>query len=87
MISNCLFHALWYGGLTRIRTLRNRSGRVHFYWVDKDGLAHEFYAKGASRRSYWRNSLYRGTSERVPSLDEVQTGDAATSWRYAKWKI
>jgi hypothetical protein len=54
----------------RPRTIRNRPGRLHVYWVNRRGEAFEFYTKGASLRSYWRNALTFGEVKRAPSLDE-----------------
>lgn len=68
---NCLVVALVHcaaGG--SLRSMRNRTGRMHFYWVDGRGLAHEFYTKGASRRGYLRNALTLGEVKRCPALDE-----------------
>lgn len=69
---NCLIVALVCGGL-RIRVMRNRRGRLHFYWVDRNGSAWEFYTKGASAHGYLRNALRIGEIRRVPSLDQVSS--------------
>lgn len=67
---NCVIAALIAGMAgARIRTVRNRTGRIHFYWLNEAGEAWEFYTKGASRRSYLRNALTLGEIRRVPSLD------------------
>lgn len=58
-------------GRTRIRATRNRSGRWHLYWLDKDGFAWEFYTKGASRCSYLRNAVRIGEIRRMPSRDQA----------------
>lgn len=48
-----------------MRWKRNRSGRVHFYWIDSNGRSWEFYTKGASGETYWRNSLRLGDIKRT----------------------
>jgi len=48
----------------RLRTTRNRAGRLHFMW-ERDGELFEFYTPGASRCSYLRNSLRLGAIRRV----------------------
>jgi hypothetical protein len=71
--ANCLIVtavAAMFGG--RPRAVRNRAGRWHLYWLDADGLAFEFYTKGASRRSYLRNALTLGEVKRCPSFDEIE---------------
>lgn len=68
---NCLVVTLVYC-LRRgncLRRMRNRSGRLHFYWTDASGKAFEFYTKGASRRSYLRNAITFGEVRRAPALD------------------
>lgn len=69
---NCLIVAAVMGlrGY-EVRTMRNRSGRLHFYWRDEEGRAFEFYTKGASRRSYLRNALTLGEIRRAPALDRT----------------
>lgn len=68
--ANCLLVALIAAlGGGRLRTARNRSGRVHVYWLDHGGRAWEFYRKGASRRPYWQNLVYFGRIARAPALD------------------
>jgi hypothetical protein len=54
--------------------MRNRAGRLHFYWLTSSGAAFEFYTKGASRRSYWRNALTLGEVRRAAALDEAPRG-------------
>ena len=60
---NCLIAALIAKGIaprrTRLRYLRNRCGRLHFYW-ERDGRRFEFYTQGASRASYLRNAIRLG---------------------------
>lgn len=48
----------------RIRTLRNRAGRLHFYW-ERDGRRFEFYTPGASRGSYVRNAVRLGVVREI----------------------
>jgi len=76
---NCLIVsviAVAVGG-GRMRYVRNAAGRIHFYWVDRNGWAFEFYTRGASRHGYLRNSLRMGTIERCPARDEpVPVGEA-----------
>lgn len=70
---NCLLVALVMGLRPgrRIRVMRNRGGRLHFFWTHKaTGEAFEFYTKGASRRSYLRNAITMGEVRRAPGLDE-----------------
>jgi hypothetical protein len=71
--ANCLLVAVLAGG-PRMRMMHNRSGRLHFYWIDQHGLAWEFYTKGASRCSYLRNAFRFGEIKRMPSGDEILTG-------------
>jgi hypothetical protein len=66
---NCFLVALLCGG-SNVRLMRNRRGRVHFYWVRSDGQAYEFYKKGASQRGYLRNALYVGEIRPAPALNE-----------------
>ena len=66
--ANCLAVALLRGHV-RTRAMRNRAGRLHYFWRDRDGLAWEFYAPCRSRRSYLANLLYVGQVERMPSHD------------------
>lgn len=65
---NCLLVALAAKALAprrvRLRTLRNRRGRVHFYW-ERDGERFEFYTPGASQSGYLRNALRLGTVRRI----------------------
>ena len=49
----------------RMYRCRNRTGRLHFFWVDRKGRAWEFYTKGASQRPYWRNALTIGEIQRT----------------------
>lgn len=51
--------------------MRNRTGRLHFYWVMAEGRAWEFYGQGASRRGYLGNAVYFGQIRRCPALDEA----------------
>lgn len=70
--ANCLLvaaTAALCGG--RVRVMRNRSGRLHAYWLTGNGEAWEFYTRGASGRSYLRNALTLGEIKRCPSLDEL----------------
>jgi len=67
--ANCLVVAVVCGGLG-LRAMRNRSGRLHFYWV-RGGRAYEFYSPGASRCTYLRNAIRLGAVRRCPSLDEI----------------
>ncbi|RLK53429.1 hypothetical protein BCL79_2735 [Stenotrophomonas rhizophila] len=68
LVGNCLVVALAAKLIAprrvRIRSMRNRAGRVHFMW-EKDGVPYEFYTPGASRSSYLRNSLRVGEIRRV----------------------
>lgn len=48
----------------RIGMLRNRAGRLHFYWV-RGGHRFEFYTPGASGCSYLRNALRLGTVRQI----------------------
>ena len=66
--ANCLAVALLRGHV-RTHAMRNRAGRLHYFWRDRDGLAWEFYAQGRSRRSYLANLLYVGEVRRMPSHD------------------
>ncbi|MGG3814221.1 hypothetical protein ABEV34_21615 [Methylorubrum rhodesianum] len=68
--ANCLAVALLRGHV-RTRAMRNRTGRLHYFWRDRDGLAWEFYAPGRSRRSYLANLLYVGEVQRMPSHDAL----------------
>ena len=71
-LGNCLIVALWHRMTTRntrIRYMRNRCGRWHFYW-ETNGFKYEFYTPGASQRSYWRNALTRGVVRRVFELEK-----------------
>ena len=65
---NCLLVALAAKLLAprrvRLRTLRNRRGRVHVYW-ERDGERFEFYTPGASSCGYLRNTLRLGTVRRI----------------------
>lgn len=60
---NCLVCAILAWALapsrTRVRALRNRRGRLHFYWT-RDGRRYEFHAPGRSTKTYLQNSLYVG---------------------------
>lgn len=69
--ANCLLVALAGALLTRgsIATLRNRTGRLHWFWRDRSGRAWEFYTAGASRRTYLRNALTLGEVRACPALD------------------
>lgn len=49
----------------RIRWKRNRCGRWHVFWQDRNGKTWEFYRKGASGRTYLRNLIYVGEVKRV----------------------
>lgn len=68
MPGNCIVAALVAWALaptrTRIRRMRNRVGRWHWYWV-RDGQAWEFHAPCRSRLPYWRNALYLGVPRRM----------------------
>lgn len=69
---NCLLFAAMFtllGG--RLRWCRNRRGRVHFFWLDRDGRAWEFAAPGAGDRTYLRNLFYAGVLRRAPSRDAI----------------
>lgn len=64
---NCLVVALvaWlmHPLSTRVRRMRNRVGRWHWYWV-RGGAAYEF--RGVVPRwpyPYWRNACYLGYTE------------------------
>lgn len=59
---NCLCVSLIAAALpgNKLKICRNRSGRMHFYWRDKYGRSWEFYKKGASQRTYLKNSIYVG---------------------------
>lgn len=63
VLGNCLIFALLAKAASptsvKIITMRNRSGRLHFLW-EKDGVRYEFYTPGASRDSYFRNSIRIG---------------------------
>ena len=63
MLGNCLVCAIaaWIVAprTTRIRALRNKRRRWHFYWV-RDGKRYEFHAPGRSTKGYLRNTLYLG---------------------------
>ncbi len=50
----------------KIRTMRNRSGRIHFMW-ERDGQLFEFRTPGASRCTYLRNALRLGEIHKVPA--------------------
>lgn len=70
LIGNCLLLAFTFALLgCRPRFMRNRRGRWHAYWLDHEGRAWEFYARGAAARSYWQNAWYRGRVRRCPTLD------------------
>jgi hypothetical protein len=64
---NCLIVSLIASALpgNRLRMKRNRMGRIHFYWQDKDGRSWEFYKRGASGRNYLQNSFYFGEIKRT----------------------
>jgi hypothetical protein len=53
----------------RFRAGRNAAGRLHFYWLDRNGRAREFYKQGASRKTYLQNAFYFGEVRRNPKLD------------------
>lgn len=63
LLGNCLACAVaaWLLNpvATRIACTRNRSGRLHFFWI-RNGRRFEFYTAGASRLPYWRNALRIG---------------------------
>ncbi len=77
--ANCLVVALAakvaHPSRVKIRTMRNRSGRIHFMW-ERDGQVFEFRTPGASRCTYLRNSLRMGEIHRVaaPIKREVSGG-------------
>jgi hypothetical protein len=50
---------------SRLRTKRNRMGRLHFYWQTSDGRTWEFYKRGASGKNYLQNALYVGEIKEV----------------------
>jgi hypothetical protein len=64
---NCLLVSLIASSLpgNRLRTKRNRMGRLHFYWQDRNGHSWEFYKRGASGLTYLQNSLYIGEIKRT----------------------
>lgn len=64
---NCLIVALTFAALpgNRLRTKRNRMGRLHFFWTDKRGRSWEFYKKGAGSKTYIENALYLGEVRRT----------------------
>lgn len=69
---NCLLMAMLaclFG--YRFASMRNRTGRLHFFWRDGEGRAFEFYKAGASRRTYLQNAFYFGSIKRAPALDEA----------------
>lgn len=66
--SNCLVWALWAklrNRKRRIVCVRNARGRRHWQVIGVDGSRWEWYAKGASQRSYLANLWYRGEAKRV----------------------
>ena len=64
---NCLLVSLLMAARpgNRMRTKRNRMGRLHFYWSDAQGRSWEFYKRGASGRTYIQNAVYFGEIRRV----------------------
>lgn len=52
----------WKG--IKIKTIRNRCGRLHWIWI-KDGKSYEFYAQGRASKPYWQNLLYFGEVREV----------------------
>ena len=64
---NCLVVSLIAASLpgNRLATKRNRMGRRHFYWKDRQGRSWEFYKRGASGKTYLQNSFYIGEIKRV----------------------
>jgi len=65
--ANCLIVSLAMAAFpgNRLRTKRNRMGRLHLYWSDARGRSWEFYKRGASSRTYLHNALYVGEIKRV----------------------
>lgn len=70
-ISGCLWMAVyhklkdWNG--VKIKTIRNRCGRLHWIWI-KDGKCYEFYAQGRASKPYWQNLLYFGEVREIKYL-------------------
>ena len=64
---NCLIVSLIMAAIpgNKLRTKRNRMGRMHFYWQDRQGRSWEFYKRGASGRTYLQNSFYLGEIKRI----------------------
>jgi hypothetical protein len=71
--ANCFIVGLTVAALGKgeVRFTRNRRRHLHCYWVDQDGMAWEFYTKGASSASMLRNTIRIGEIKRCPSFDEA----------------
>lgn len=68
--SNCLVWAVWAKVRNRRRKIvcvRNSRGRRHWQVIGVDGSRWEWYAKGASQRSRFKNIWYRGEARKVGS--------------------
>lgn len=50
-------------------SMRNRYGRLHFFWRNHRGEAFEFSRPGIEKRPYWQQVIYLGEIRRAPALD------------------